>query len=265
MTSEVQLTHLLWTGGWDSTFELLRQLFVHRASVVPIYLIDETRRSRDVEMRAMDRIRERIAALDADAGARLAPTWFARVDEVHRDETISDAFRRLEREYRIGSQYDWLARFCLQHGLDNVVLSYEDGRFGSQRVLRNAVVEEPWQGRHVHRVRTTASPDIVAVFGRYVLPLFEWTKRDMMREVDERGWRPVMTETWFCHRPVGDAPCARCSPCKQTIEAGLGWRIPAQRRAIGMLQRAAIDTPKRVARPVLRALRGDAPPHRSPR
>jgi hypothetical protein len=115
------------------------------APVVPTHLIDDTRRSREVEARTMGRIRERVAARDADAGARLAPTGFVRTAEVHRDDAISNAFRRPAHEYRIGSQSGWLARFRSQHRPDDTVLSYEAGRFGSQRVLRGAMVEAGWQ------------------------------------------------------------------------------------------------------------------------
>lgn len=254
---------LLWTGGWDSTFELLRELIVQRRCVEPIYLVDEARRSRQIEMRAMDRIRARLGMMDADAAARLKPTWFARVGDVAYDERITAAFQRLERDFHIGTQYDWLARFCAEHGLDHVVMGFENGRQGAHGVLRDAVDEGRWTGGRVHRVRADAlGSDVGLVFGRYVFPLFERTKRDMAHEVDERGWRPLMLETWFCHRPVGDQPCARCHPCVQAIRAGLGWRIPPRTRVLGLVQRTAIDAPRRIARPLVHAIRdaaSDAP------
>lgn len=258
MAARIAPVHLLWTGGWDSTFELLRQLFVHRTRVVPIYLIDSRRRSHGIEMRSMDRIRERITGLDAQAGTRLMPTWLGQVDRVAPDAAVTAAFMRLQRRFGIGSQYEWLARFCVQHRLDGVVLGYEDGRFGSQRVLCDTMEEVSEWGDRVYRVRADAADDVLTVFGRYLLPLYDWTKRDMARVVDAEGWRSVMVETWFCHRPVGEVPCARCHPCIQTIDAGLGWRISPARRALGLLQRAAIDRPRDFLRPVAHALRAAA-------
>lgn len=254
--SEVRL---LWTGGWDSTFELLQQVVVHRRPVEPIYLVDRGRRSREVEMRAMDRIRERIASIDDEAASLLRPTRYVAVDAVTADERISAAFRRLERSHRIGTQYDWLARFCAEQALDDVVMGFENGRHGAHGVLRDAVDVGRWPMGPVHRVRADAiATDVGIVFGRYVFPLFDRTKRDMADEVDRRGWRPIMLETWFCHRPVGDEPCARCHPCVQAIRAGLGWRIPPRRRALGFVQRAAVDAPRQFARPVVHAMRAAA-------
>jgi hypothetical protein len=247
---------LLWTGGWDSTFQLLVHVLVDRAPVEPIYLVDTRRQSRSIEIRAMDRIRARMVELDPDARTRLRPTWYAPVESVRPDDAVTAAFDRLVRTHRIGAQYDWLARFCVEHELDDVVMGFENGRHGAHGVLRDAVGEGAWQRGAVHRVRRDAlQSDVGVVFGRYVFPLFERTKRDMAAEVDRRGWRPIMLETWFCHRPVGTEPCARCHPCVQAIHAGLGWRIPPHRRAIGLLQRATIDTGKRMARPVVHAMR----------
>ena len=41
---------ILWTGGWDSTFQLLQLLIDQKVSVTPFYLIDEERRSTGVEI-----------------------------------------------------------------------------------------------------------------------------------------------------------------------------------------------------------------------
>lgn len=255
-TANVAPIRLLWTGGWDSTFQLLVHVLVERRAVEPIYLVDSRRRSRAAEVRAMERIRDGIAELDAEAGARLRPTRYAPIESIRPDAAVTAAHARLVRTHRIGSQYDWLARFCAEQELDDVVMGFEDGRHGAHGVLRDAVGEGDSPLGRVHRVRRDAlDADVGIVFGRYVFPLFERTKRDMALEVDRRGWRGLMVETWFCHRPIGDEPCARCHPCIQTIRAGLGWRIPARRRAIGVLQRATVDAGRRIARPVVHAMR----------
>ena len=53
--------HLLWTGGWDSTFRLLQLLLQQRVPVVPHYLVDDTRPSAQTELRTMACIRDRLA------------------------------------------------------------------------------------------------------------------------------------------------------------------------------------------------------------
>lgn len=39
----MQTHHLLWTGGWDSTFRVLQLLLCSRDAVQPHYIIDPER------------------------------------------------------------------------------------------------------------------------------------------------------------------------------------------------------------------------------
>ena len=57
MLSDKENVALLWTGGWDSTFQLLQLLIIHRRRVTPFYLLDEERRSTGVEIRTIKRIK----------------------------------------------------------------------------------------------------------------------------------------------------------------------------------------------------------------
>lgn len=258
--------HLLWTGGWDSTFQLLRLLLVHRQPVRPIYLVDEKRGSREVELRTMNRIRERLGELYPGTRRLMLPTLYAPVSELQPDPEIEGAFDRLERKWAIGTQYTWLAKFCRQRGLGDVEIGFEKDRHGAGALLLDIVVEgSSAAGYAVHRLPPQEQhTDVGTVFGAYIFPLFDISKREMVREVDARGWRAIMLETWFCHRPVGTEPCSRCHPCLNVIAAGLGWRIPRRRRVLGALHRATIGLGMKIARPIVRKLRGAFPtPSRS--
>ena len=250
--------HILWTGGWDSTFELLRLLLVHRVPAQPVYLIDGKRPSLQVELRTMDRIRTRLLELYPHTAELLLPTMTARVEEVPLDPGVTEAFRRLQARAPIGSQYEWLASFCLQHGLSEVELGAEKTRSGAGALVAPEIVR-PTRARggyETHRIVPGLDPDMDVVFGRYSLPLFEMTKQDMASEVDERGWRPLMLETWFCHQPTGGLPCGRCNPCHGVVKAGLGWRIPLRRRLLGAVHGSTIGWARRTARRLLLRMRG---------
>ena len=71
---------LLWTGGWDSTFQLLNLLLREGAVVTPWYVIDAERRSTGVELDTMRRLRGELARQFPEARTRLRPlmekTWF---------------------------------------------------------------------------------------------------------------------------------------------------------------------------------------------
>lgn len=250
--------HLLWTGGWDSTFQLLRLLLVSGQPVRPIYLVDETRGSLAVELRTMTRIRERLGELHPDTRALMLPTLYAHVTELQPAPEIDHAFLRLQRRCPIGSQYAWLAKFCRQHGLSDVETGFEKTRLGAGALLTDLAVEgTSAAGYPVHRIAPEEQhTDVGMVFGAYAFPLFAITKQDMAREVDAREWRPIMHETWFCHHPAGSEPCAMCNPCQSVIDAGLGWRISPRRRALGAVYRATVGLARKTAKRLVHSFRG---------
>ena len=57
VTAEPGHVRLLWTGGWDSTFQLLRLLLVQGRHVTPYYLMRDRRPSVPFELETMTRIR----------------------------------------------------------------------------------------------------------------------------------------------------------------------------------------------------------------
>ncbi len=62
MLDQNKTVDLLWTGGWDSAFQLMRLTLDCGFRVRPWYIIDENRRSVPFEIKAMERIREMISA-----------------------------------------------------------------------------------------------------------------------------------------------------------------------------------------------------------
>src|SRR3569623_262884 len=114
--------HLLWTGGWDSTFQLLRLLLLQRRPVVPFYLLDGTRPSTEIEIATMRRIRERLAQVHPHTREVFAQTQFFKVADLAADAAIAQAFDRSLQQAFMGNQYAWLARFCRQQGIDDMQL-----------------------------------------------------------------------------------------------------------------------------------------------
>ena len=250
--------HLLWTGGWDSTFQLLRLLLVHELPVQPIYLADDSRGSLQVELRTMERIRERLAATYPSTRDLMLPTWTARVSDLPADPDVDHAFQRLLTRCPLGSQYAWIAKFCRARGLRDVELGAEKTRNGAGALLTDlGVPGTSAAGYPVHRiVAPEGDHDVRVVFSHYALPLFVISKQEMAQEVDERGWRPIMYDTWFCHRPAGLVPCGMCNPCQGVIKAGLGWRIPARRRLLGTAHNATVGLAKKTAKRLVQKFRG---------
>jgi len=212
---------LLWTGGWDSTFQLLNLLLREGAVVTPWYVIDAERRSTGVELDTMRRLRGELARQFPEARTRLRPQRFRAVEDIAPDPSIADDWQRVAGEYRIGGQYDWLARLCHQEGLEALQLSIHRDDRARAAVLGARAGRDP------------ASQAAARLFAPFSFPLLETTKLAMAEEAGRAGWQPLMEKTWFCHAPTaGGRPCGRCNPCRYAAEEGLGYRIPWWNRGL---------------------------------
>lgn len=224
---------LLWTGGWDSTFQLLRLLLHYRAHVIPYYLKDATRPSTETELRAIQRIRHALREGFPETRALLRPLRVFDVGALAPDPEMDEALRTVRTHTYLGSQYAWLAAFCRQAGVDDIELSvHVDDKV--QDLLRSHVVsfERPRGYRSFRVDPVLAGADEYALFRHYSFPLFRMDKLAMGREAATEGWTQLMEMTWFCHKPWRGKPCGLCPPCVYTIEEGLARRIPPTRRAL---------------------------------
>ncbi|HEU4653104.1 MAG TPA: hypothetical protein VFS47_03910 [Steroidobacteraceae bacterium] len=213
---------LLWTGGWDSTFRLLQAVLVQKQAVQPYYLIDRLHYRPGVpeEQKAMQKIRDVLASKDREAAARLLPTITTAVAEITLDSQLNAAYEKCLKIGFIGGQYEWLANYCLLHGIDGMELSiHKDDK------ARNLL--EPLIDVSRSRLDTRHTGDgRYELFKRFRFPIFDKTKQEMREEARLHGFEDLMLLTWFCHRPRRGQPCGTCNPCIYTIDEGLGDRIP---------------------------------------
>lgn len=223
-------TKIFWTGGWDSTFQLLRLLLVDKIQVTPFYLIDEDRKSTGVEIQTMNQIKKYLIAEYPHTRGLLLPTQYFGVSDIVHDTKIDDAFEAIKKERHLGIQYNWLARFCKQQSISDIHLCIHRDDVG------HAVIQEFVEiVNKEHRSTFRINPDFhttheYTLFRYYHFPMFDISKVQMAAISTEKGWNDVMGMTWFCHHPRnginGIRPCGTCNPCVYTIEEGLGWRIP---------------------------------------
>lgn len=259
VTNAMPGVNLLWTGGWDSTFQLLRLLLVHRVPVTPYYLKDPTRPSTAIELDTMQRIRERLRAEHPHTAELLLPTRVSSVEELDAPQDIADAFDALRTRSFMGSQYVWLARFCRQHAITDMELCIHRDDKAHAAVESFVRPQQAAGGYPTWRIdQKYAGTDAYTLFGAFSFPVFEISKLEMDEEARQRGWQPLMGMTWFCHRPRKDAqPCGHCNPCLYTIEEGLGWRIPRSQRMTSVAYRLLVRPLKAPARTLLKRLRSN--------
>lgn len=245
-----QPVKILWTGGWDSTFQLLRLLFIENRPVAPYYLINEDRVSTSAELLAMKRIRQGIGELNQSALGLVHPTTYFSVSQIPDNPRISNAYLKVKSTRFIGSQYDWLARFCEHNSITRLQLCiHEDDKAAAvvapkiakhSETSNQAVLDEQY-------FETAES----MVFRYFEFPILNLTKTDMAQIAEQNGWNELMEMTWFCHTPANGNACGLCAPCEYTIEEGLAWRIPAHRRIVGALYRSTLVPGKKLAKRVI--------------
>lgn len=250
---------IFWTGGWDSTFRVLVLLLELRLPVAPIYLLDRTRPSTQLEIETMDRIREALAQAHPETRTLLLPTVMSEVADIAPDAEIQAAGDRLSAQHGIGNQYPWLARYCKQHGKHEIEIGAERARHvhGAGVVLFDNLSppEISPHGYPRRRIRSDApNHDAYLVLGPFSYALIDVTRAQMIEVAKRNSWTDLMGLTWFCHRPLSrQRPCGLCNPCINAIQEGFGWRIPRSRRMLsGLFQKTWWPLRKSVRKFVLR-------------
>lgn len=218
------LIHLLWTGGWDSTYRLLHLLVVARKPVQPYYLIDPTRRSTDKELDTRRRIRSAVLQRFPHASALLLPSIMHDVSELPHNPASVKLLEGLRTRGWLGEQYVWLADFAALRGLTRLELSINLEDRPRQRLAHDA---EPLESDPtIYRLVDQPEDPNLELFRRFRFPIFNISKREMARRAAEAGFGDLMEMTWFCHTPRGGKPCGTCAPCRDIVGEGLGRRLP---------------------------------------
>ena len=237
--NQINITHLLWTGGWDSTFRLLELLLNEKKTVIPHYIIGKERRSYPVEISAMDSIREKIASRFPHDADRLLPTRFFKKTQIRELSRLTKASGQIRKRVRMDPQYEWISRYCRQHQLERVNLCVIDHAPGSEPEI------------FINMLRHLKNPGFVPgqkeimehladLFKPFELPFLNFTKNDLLIQARKNDWMDMMELTWFRYNPKiaagnGYEPCGGCVTCRGQYKHNFQWRIPVRQR---VLQRA---------------------------
>lgn len=237
---KMETKNLLWTGGLDSTFRLLQLVLERHQKVQPFYLIDDTRPSTLMELKTIKAIKNEVYKQFPEVKNSILPTKFFAVADVAPNTEISNSFQQLKSIRHIGTQYDWLARFCFDQNLNNLELGVikkgEVTEFGESlsQSFGGLVTEKE---KHVYffdenRIKTEKDQLHFEVFKYYHFPILHLSKKEMLAKAYENGWKEIIDLTWFCHKPKKNKPCGKCNPCRTAVSEGLGDKIPFLNRFV---------------------------------
>lgn len=229
--------NLLWTGGWDSTFQLLQLLLRYKSPVSPYYLIDANRPSTGKEILTMKRIKEHLFNEYPHTKKLLDSIQYINVEDIPIDVNITKAYNSILKYDQIGIQYEWLARLCEFLGIDNMQLSFEKPHIVDKKwaiELYEMLIKINSNNQEVSIIdKKYIGQELYTIFKYFHLPIREITKKQMVNIADKQGWTSIMNLTWFCHNPTCKGkPCGKCKPCQQVMTNDMQWRIPYDRRLI---------------------------------
>lgn len=227
------MRHVLWTGGWDSTFRVLVLLLQQGETVQTHYVLDPSRKSLAWELAAMGRIREAVIARCPDAADRFPPLITAELASIPADEEVARNYRILAARTHAGSQYDWLCRYANSLEAESVELCLEGCRDPTSSHMYSTVrfggdmVPVATENDFYYTLLEPPLHPEMANFRKIRFPVLDETKLSMSRAAVEGGFADILELTWFCHDPTPDGkPCGVCHPCQQTRKEGLGRRVP---------------------------------------
>jgi hypothetical protein len=228
------VAEVLWTGGWDSTYRLLELLLVQRRAVQPRYIIDTGRPSTINEIKTIAKIRHQIVGDHPELEVLIRPLLISLASDVKQSKDLKkwhDDLSAGNSQFPI--QYHWLAEYARTNNIEGMELSVEKKPGGIlYELLKGNVSEVRSHADSYYVVKTDPKPDSLRLFSAFRFPVLETDKPAMQRLAVAHGFDSYLNMTWFCHRPISGRPCGTCSPCRDTADAGLAYRIPWYNRTV---------------------------------
>lgn len=211
---------VFWTGGYDSTFCVLKALIVDNKVVTPVYLsgdidnkkLKNARHNKPQELETMKRIRQIIEQQFPDKSHNLKP--LINLENVPLSNTVNNSMKSLYYNYdvftRPFNQYGSLAQASLNLGVP-VDLGYhwEDSNNSTKlyktlhKIVKNGKIKSPLREYDI--------------FKNLRFPIINFSKEDMLQYANDHNFGNILHHTWSCWHPKNGKPCGKCAMCKERI------------------------------------------------
>ena len=227
--NDQKTVHLLWTGGWDSTFRLLYLVFHLKKNVRPHYIVDTGRNITLREIETIANIKQAIYEKDPSAAGLVKPLMLTSLHEIPEDRVIMEKFSNLSSKVHFGIQYEWLARYAknnpsmkleigLQH--DNFANRFEQFFRGRMQLNSKDPDYQFWE------LVDVAPEEDVSILTPFHFPIWRTHKLQMKAIAEEHDFLDILEMSWFCHSPVKGKPCGLCTPCVVALREEMYYRFP---------------------------------------
>lgn len=224
-----KVKHILWTGGYDSTFLLCWFFIIKDEPVQPIYLmcgnVDSNhningRQNQTQEMKTMKKIRQQLINKYPYKKSRLLPTYY--VYNIEKNNKITSNFIKLHRKYnfftRDINQYERIARFSYNWH-QPIHIGLEKCSTGLDKATINQRINE---GTDECMVLSKENLKIkqLEIFKNIRFSIVHLTKKDMKNiSLDSNNYFfNILQLTISCWFPNDDGTkCNNCAMCKNRI------------------------------------------------
>lgn len=176
---------IFWTGGWDSTYRVVDLVRQNRI-VSPVYVIDRNRPSWEKEIETIENLKDilnnhRLCV----GGGKILSINYIELEDVRTDESITNAYQTVRKQIPIGNQYDWLARFAVDHpgselGIEKPYGEYSGCVDAIERFGKLKKQDISWIIDSDY-----SSPELCLLFGNFSFPIIRLTELEMVENIKQ--------------------------------------------------------------------------------
>lgn len=212
--------YIFWTGGYDSTFCILKSLLVENKTVIPIYLsgdidnkkLKNARHNKSEELQTMKNIRKIIQKQFPEKSDNLQP--LVNLRNVPLSKTVNESMKSLYYNYdvftRPFNQYGSLAQASLDLGVPiDLGYHWEDSNNSTKlyktlhKIVKNGKIKSNMKEYNI--------------FKNLRFPIINYSKEDMLQYAKNNNFDNILHQTWSCWHPKNGKPCGKCAMCKERI------------------------------------------------
>lgn len=227
------MRYILWSGGWDSTYLLVKRARESDETIQPIYVA--FRRGSEVNERKR-RLKIWEMLKSKDLKATINPPIEVDKDALPPSEEFETAYENLKEtlEAMYGdSMYAFLGRVTLLFPNPEIAIEApapgirDMGRI--EKLMRDKGLEIDDDGRVTPGI---GDPDTLIVLGCFRYPLLHTTELQMLDDVKAWGfYDDVFQDTWSCYSGL-ERQCGVCRACEVKWESGDAFQWRFDERAI---------------------------------
>jgi len=215
------IKHILWSGGWDSTFMLCKMAREQNISIQPHYMILKDSKITFIELKRMYIIRKLLKEKTDIKAEILKPIVHKAQSYNEIDEKILKSFSNLIRQYRLGAQYLYFT--YIANKFPGIALGQENyyRKPGKMNIIIREKGNIQFSEDGVGYLPKNIDSDIYCILGNYTFPIFQLSEMQMLEMVKEWGYEDIMKYIWFCYEPLDNQPCGICYTCCGKMSANM--------------------------------------------